>query len=131
MNDWVAMLWIPGQPPRKSNSRRIVRNHRTGHPMLIKSAEARSWAAQAIAGMSPQLRQLQLGSAERPLRIEFECVYESRRPDLSVELILDVLERAGVISNDRWVYQYTARKRFDKEHPGVRIGIAYLEEEHA
>ncbi len=73
---------------------------------------------------------LQLGSADRPLRIVFEVFYETRRPDLSVELVLDAIEKAGVISNDRHVYEYTARKFFSKDMPGVLVYIGYLEEGH-
>lgn len=127
MSNWLLCFWLPGQPPRKSNSRKIVTNPRTGSPMVIKSLQARRWAQAAIADIGPELRHLKLGSAERPLRILFECFYETRRPDLSVELVLDVLERAGVISNDRHIYEYTARKFFSRERPGVLVHIGYLQ----
>jgi len=126
MDDKVVMFWLPGQPPRKSNSRMVVRNR--GRTRVIKSAKARAWVAQSIAAIAPSLRELGMGSAECPIWIDFRVYYESRRPDLSVELILDVLERAGVISNDRYVHQFSARKCFSKHKPGVMVRIGYLED---
>ena len=125
MSDWLLSLWLPGQPPRKSNSRRVVQAG--GRTRVIKSADALAWAERAIAAI-PEEAKLGLGSADRPLRVLFECFYETRRPDLSVELVLDVLERAGVISNDRHVYEYTAKKLFSKDMPGVLVHVGYLEE---
>ena len=115
-------LHIAGQPPRKSNSRRIVTNRRTGKPMVIKSREARDWT-DAAARQIPASAKKRVGSAERPLAITFWVRYASRRPDLSVELILDLLEKAGVISNDRHVYEFHAYKEFDRDDPGVEILI--------
>jgi Holliday junction resolvase RusA-like endonuclease len=119
-------LHIAGQPPRKSNSRRIVTNWRTGKPMVIKSREARAWEKDA-AKQIPASAKKQAGSAERPLAITFWVRYASRRPDLSVELILDLLEKTAVISNDRHVYEFHAYKEFDEDNPGVEI---LIEEAH-
>ena len=113
-------LQLSGQPPRKSNSRRIVRNKRTGAPMLIKSKDALAWMRDADKQIPPEARQ-GLGSADRPLSITFWVRYASRRPDLSVELILDLLQKAGVISDDRHVYEYHAFKEFDSDAPGVEV----------
>lgn len=115
-------LSIAGQPPRKSNSRRIVTNRKTGRPMVIKSAEARQWVKDAIKQISPYAK-VKAGSEERPLAVTFWVRYATRRPDLSVELILDTLEKAGVISNDRHVYEFHAYKEFDRDNPGVEILI--------
>ena len=115
-------LWISGQPPRKSNSRKIVTNRRTGRPTVIKSAEARQWMADALKQIPAEAR-LGIGSADAPLSITFRVFYESRRPDLSVELILDTLQAAGVIADDRHVYEIHAYKHFSKDEPGVLVYI--------
>lgn len=119
-------LTLQGQPPRKSNSRRIVRNRRTGSPMLIKSDGALAWIKAAKAQV-PATARVGAGDRDHPLAITFWVRYESRRPDLSVELILDLLEDAGVISNDRWVYETHAFKEIDPEQPGVDVLIEYAE----
>jgi len=116
-------ITIAGQPPRKSNSRRIVKSRRTGRPMLIKSKEALAWVASAKMQIPADIRGLQAGSAGRPLCISFWVRYTSRRPDLSVELILDTLQDAGVISDDRYVFEVHAYKAIDRANPGVDIII--------
>ena len=113
-------LRISGQPPRKSNSRQIVTNKRTGRPMVIKSAKARQWVRDAIVQI-PTSAKRGIGSQEHPLAITFWVRYASRRSDLSIELVMDMLEKAGVISNDRHVYQFCAYKEFSKDDPGVEI----------
>ena len=120
MADNGIHLKITGQPPRKSNSRRIVRNQRSGKQMVIKSQEALAWMRDADEQIPPEARQ-RLGSADNPLAITFWVRYASRRPDLSVELVLDLLQKAGVISDDRHVYEYHAFKEFDRDAPGVEI----------
>jgi Holliday junction resolvase RusA-like endonuclease len=115
-------IHIQGQPPRKSNSRKIVRHPRTQKPMIIKSAEARSWVESAGYQIPTSARQ-QVGSKDQPLAISFWVRYASRRPDLSVELILDTLQEYGVISDDRWVYEMHVYKEIDRDNPGVEILI--------
>jgi Holliday junction resolvase RusA-like endonuclease len=124
----VISLWIEGQPPRKSNSRRIVVNRQTKKPMLIKSREALNWVKAAIDQVAPELRELRMGSADKPLAIVFIVYYKTRRPDLSVELIMDMLQEAGVISDDRYVYETHAYKNFDPENPGVEIYVEYQDD---
>lgn len=118
----MIRLNIAGQPPRKSNSRRIVTNKRTGKPMLVKSAEALRWMKEASLQVPVHFR-LGLGSVDRPLSVTCWVRYRTRRPDLSIELVLDMLQKAGVISDDRHVYEFHAFKEFDKDNPGVEVLI--------
>ena len=111
-------VWFEGQPPRKSNQRRIFRNPATGKPMIVKSKAALRWVQGAIAQVTGD-KKVGIGSEKAPLRILFFVFYKDRRPDLSVELVLDTLEKAGVISNDRHVYDYQAYKLFSKTLQGV------------
>ena len=122
-------LTIQGQPPRKSNSREIVRNRRTGRPMVIKSKAARRWVADAIKQI-PASAKLGVGSAARPLKVTYFVYYASKRPDLSTELVKDTLEAAGVISNDRHIYQEHAYKFFDKDRPRVHVVVEPLPDSH-
>ena len=112
----MISLFIHGQPPRKSNSRRVVRNN--GRVRVIKSDQALQWVQDAVKQIPHHARQ-GIGSLERPIRATFNVYYETRRPDLSVELVLDTLQKAGVISDDRHVYEVHAYKWFSKDRPGV------------
>ena len=86
--------------------------------MIVKSKAALKWVASALAQVTGD-KKVEIGSSKHPLRIRFFVFYKDRRPDLSVELILDTLEQAGVISNDRHVYDYHAFKLFSKTLQGV------------
>ena len=121
----MISFFIHGQPPSKSNSRQIVTNRRTGKPMLIKSPEALAWVSSALEQIRPTDCQ-HIGSAEHPIRATFQVYYETRRPDLSVELVLDVLQEAGVISDDRHVYECHLFKRFSKDRPGVSVKLEVI-----
>ena len=114
-------LTLTGQPPRKSNDRRIVTGP-GGRPRSIKSAKAIAWAKAAQLSIPASARQ-GVGSPTQLLAITFWVRYSSRRPDLSVELILDTLQHAGVIADDRYVFEFHAFKEIDRENPGVDILI--------
>jgi len=122
----VIHLWIDGQPPRKSNSRRIVQNKE--RTRVIKSQKALDWTASALSQIPDDAKQ-GVGSADDPLCITMDIWYESRRPDLSGELVLDMLQKAGVISDDRNVYVLHLYKHFDKNAPGVSIQIEQVSEQ--
>lgn len=121
----MIRLWIDGQPPRKSNQRRIVYNR--GTPRSIKSQNALDWTKSALAQVPADARQ-SLGSLDDPLHVEMDIWYKSRRPDLSGELVLDMLQKAGVIADDRYVYSLFLYKHFDKRQPGVDIRIQSMSE---
>lgn len=106
-------LRIAGSPPRKSNGRRIV-TAPNGKPRSIKSEAALQWVESAIWQIPESARQ-RLGSAKRPLVVSCWIVYTSKRPDLSAELVTDMLQEANVISDDRHIYEMHLYKEFDKD----------------
>jgi len=121
------VLNIQGQPPRKSNSRRIVTNRKTGKPMVVKSKEALAWM-EAAAYQIPDEAKCNVGRPDQLLRIELFVRYETRRPDLSTELILDMLQKTGVIKDDRYIFEKVEHKIIDREAPGVDLVITAAEE---
>jgi len=94
--------------------------------MSIKSKAAMTWLKDAHKQITGQHRQ-GVGGPDEPLCISFWVRYKDRRPDLSVELILDFLESAGIISNDRYVFEYHAFKEISPDNPGVDILIKQAE----
>ena len=121
-------LTIQAQPSSKSNSRRLVMDPRTRKPKLIKSKPA----LQYVDSVGWQVRadqQLELGSQEHPIAIHADIWYRDRfRADLSIELILDALQKARVISDDRYVVAHAVTKRWDHENPRAVIRIEELDE---
>jgi len=116
-------LTIHGHLPRKSNSRRIVVNRRTGKPMVIKSQDALDYERDFM-------RQVP-GSAKIGMKGELHLTaviyYRSNRSDLSDELFCDLMEKAGIIENDRQFVAKILYKRIDKENPRVVFTVSSIE----
>jgi Holliday junction resolvase RusA-like endonuclease len=117
-------LSIIGQLPRKSNSRRLVTNKGTGRAMFIKSKEA----LQYEKDFEQQVRQKDRVGMDGKLALRCIIYYRSNRSDLSDELLCDMLEKAGVISNDRWIFYKEQGKVIDKENPRVELTIEQMPE---
>lgn len=91
--------------------------------MVIKSKEAREYLAHFITSVPEKYRDLNLGTLEDDLRLDIIVWYTSRRPDLSVELVKDCIEAAGVIKNDRYVREEHLYGFVDKENPRTKIQL--------
>jgi len=122
---------IVGQPPRKSNQRQIKWVYRkkgdprratkgARRPIVAKSDAAIAWVNEAIKQV-PEEFKLQLGSLEESLGIAFFITYRDERPDLSAELICDMLQEAGVIADDRYLREKHLYWYKSKERQGVRV----------
>ena len=119
--DWQWEATILGEPASKSNSRQIVRMG--GKPRLIKSKKALAYA-----------RQFHLQAPRMPLRepilddVLMWCRihYATRRPDLDESLIMDALQAAEIIGNDRQIKAKVVLWALDRENPRSEIKLACL-----
>lgn len=107
---------IYGQPYSKSNSRRKVYNKKTKKPMFIKSAEA-------IAYSEGFLKQVVWGKEPLECKLALHCniYYSNERPDLDESLIMDCLEKSGVVRNDRLIREKHVYHFIDKYNPRADI----------
>lgn len=119
----LGPIVAPGNPPRKSNSRRIVRVG--GKPRVILSGEAQAWLAAACM-LCPADLKIEVGSREYPVVLLCDMFYASHRSDLSVELAMDMLQKAGVVKDDRWVVATVARKYREPGAPRAEILVVEL-----
>lgn len=128
-------LTIYGEPGSKSNSRRITRFGK--HPRLIKSDKALKYEVVAFEQLETLLESHE--PFEEPVRLTVDIYFASRRPDLDVALIQDILQKRvhrktgklickGVYLNDRQVKEIIARKFLDKENPRSEILVEVLED---
>jgi Holliday junction resolvase RusA-like endonuclease len=116
---------ITGQPARKSNSRRIVKNKKTNKPLLIKSEVALNYTSEFLSQVPAEAKQ-RFGGLDKPLALYVVVYYKSRRPDLSIELIMDLLEKSGVVQNDRYIREQRAWGFVDKKNPRIRLRLYSL-----
>jgi hypothetical protein len=114
-----------GQLPRKSNSRRIFRNPRTGRPIIVKSADALSYEK----SFAFQVANVDKGKFEpkEPLCLSAHVWYQSGRSDLSIELFMDLLEKTGIIHNDRQIKIMHLWGHIDREFPRVEVLLERVE----
>ena len=113
-----------GNPPRKSNQRRLVRRGRgkDAKPMFIKSSEALQYERDFIK-QSLGAHKQEWGSLKEDLRLDINVWYINRRPDLSIELIMDCLSKAKIIKDDRYIREQRIFGYVDKYTPRISIRL--------
>ena len=115
----MIKLLISGDLMSKSNSR--IMTHRNGSPRLIKKQKALEYIDSSILQLKSQLRSHR--TFTEPVYLHIIVYYSSKRPDLDISLIQDILEKVGVYKNDRLVYEIKAYKKFDKNNPRCEIEV--------
>ena len=117
--DWAWEATILGEPASKSNRRQIVKMG--GKPRLIKSKKALSYTL-AFSLQVPKIAQPIDGDVLMWCRIH----YASRRPDLDESLIMDALQAAMIIGNDRQIKAKAVLWALDRENPRAEIKLASM-----
>ncbi len=109
---------IYGQPYSKSNRRQMAFNKKTKKPMFIKNEKALAYAeafkAQVVWGYPP---------IECKLIMNLNIYYMSERPDLDESLVMDCLEKSGVIKNDRLIREKHVYHFIDKDNSRAEIEL--------
>lgn len=108
------ILTIKGQVPSKSNGYRIVGSR------MFKSKELKAYE-ESFAWQCARYKE----SFEGKFGITLNVHFQSNRSDLdnSAKVILDCLQSAGIIKNDRNCWQLQMTKQIDKFNPRVNIFI--------
>ena len=126
----TVRLSVPSQPPRKSNSRRIVSLKNKGGgsaPRLIKSKEALHYE-EVFRLSTLRQRDSMLGSKTKLLRVEGDVYYRKRFvADLSIELVLDCMTKCGIIADDRYVVEIDIRKRWADDDGGIELTVTEID----
>jgi Holliday junction resolvase RusA-like endonuclease len=119
--DWQWEATILGEPASKSNRRQIIKIG--GKTRLIKSKKALAYAREFhLQAPRMPLREPILGDVLLWCRIH----YASRRPDLDESLIMDALQAAEIIGNDRQIKAKVVLWALDRENPRSEIKLACL-----
>lgn len=113
---------VPGSLRRKDNGRQIVYNKKTEKLMVIKSKASLSYA-QAFMQFVPEQAKQRYGSKEFPLLLWANIFYQSNRSDVSIELLKDLLQKAHVVSDDRWIKTHFVFGQIDKENPRTHVKL--------
>jgi Holliday junction resolvase RusA-like endonuclease len=100
-----------GTLPSMKNQRRIVLNKRTGKPFSIKSKAAEEYEITFLHQIRQKVPQEPLTG---DLSIKVRVLYPNRRFDLDIEFLCDLLQKAGVVQNDRCFIHKESWKGYDK-----------------
>lgn len=114
-------MTIHGAIPSKSNCYKIVTIG--GHSSLGKTPALRAYEVSFY--MQCKHRGAMI---DRPFKIDVDVYHTSDRPDLdnAFKALLDCLQYAKVIKNDRKCVEIHARKLIDKKDPRVEITLHIL-----
>ncbi len=116
---------VLGQLCSMKNSRRLLKNKRTGKTFSAKSTAAERYCSDFLLQV-PVAAKRGLGSQSEPLRAIVTVWYASWRSDLDCGLIYDLLQEAGVVANDRFIRE---KHEYAEVHPGderVEITIEFI-----
>ena len=92
--------------------------------MSIKSKEALSYREYFLL----QIQKSEKIGYEGPVSLRCRIWHQSRRNDLDVSFLMDLLQDAGVIKNDRQVVHQEAWKGLDRDNPRVVFSIYKAED---
>ena len=111
---------ILGEPCSKSNSRIMIVNK--GKRRCIKGKNAQNY----VAGFLWQARALQLPCLQGNVAMTCNIYYTSYRKDLDESLVMDCLQKAGILKNDRQIKEKHIYHCIDKAAPRARIELYCL-----
>lgn len=109
---------IYGQTPSKSNAYRVVTIK--GHGSLAKTQATKKYEESFFMQCS-----LRNANIDKRFKLTIDVYFSSDRPDLdnSAKVVLDCLQSAKAIKNDRLCSEIHARKLIDKNNPRIEFTI--------
>jgi len=119
----LCSFWILGHVVSMKNSRRMIPGRGARRPMVIKSQSALEYE-RIFQAQVPRNAKAQFG---QHISAVFVVWYSSRLSDLDVELIKDLLQKSGVILNDRQIVEQFCFKRFDKDRPRLFVQLSSVD----
>jgi Holliday junction resolvase RusA-like endonuclease len=101
------------------NSRILTKGRTIEHPKCRQFRE--DFALQV-----PPSAKLSLGSRRRPLQCRVTVYYPSYQQDLDCAVVYDLLEKCGVVSNDRYCRAKIEVALIDRSDPRVIIEVSEI-----
>lgn len=121
----IIKFTVLGNLPRKSNSRRIFRNKYSGRILCIKSSKALDYEQSFLVQTLNIPKETFLKTDN--LALTAIIFYSSRKPDLSDELLCDLLEKTRIIHNDRQIVVKHLTKYIDSANPRCEVELRKTE----
>lgn len=123
-------ITIPGNPPSKKTSQKIIVNRATGRPMVIPSKQYLDYEKFCVGTKTRHGYLDQVGNIEYRAPVHLCARYwlgDGRRKDLLnlLAATADILEKAGIVENDNLIQCLDGSRimGIDKANPRVEIEI--------
>ena len=117
-------MLLTGQLFSKSNSRMLIK--KGNRTISVKSVKAQK----SFRDMVLQLKALwRKPPVPEPAELVCYVYYPSRRQDLDLSLLMDALQAAGVVENDRHIFRIKATKIIDPDFPRIELTVRPMQEE--
>lgn len=113
------LIWsgvIPAEAASKGNSRRVFRHG--DRIRFAKSDKAMHFMHQAEVHLNPPATPI-----DHEVCMVATLYYASNRPDLDESLVMDALQKCGVIKNDRLIREKHIQHGLDRDKPRVEIEL--------
>jgi Holliday junction resolvase RusA-like endonuclease len=127
MTDIIATGTVLGNLPSLKNRRRLIPGKGNRKPMIIRSSEALAYEQMFLMTVPKKMRNLYDG----PVSVKVRVHYQSRRSDLSTELLFDLLQKAEIIKNDNQIMHVESWKGLDRDNPRIHYSVTKWEKEDA
>lgn len=115
----LATMTIYGQLPSLKNRRRFIPGKGSRRPMLIKSKDAMDYEQAFLMAIPARMKV----GYDGPVSVKVRVWYQSRRSDLSTELLFDLLQKSGIILNDRQIEHVESFKGLDRDAPRLHFTV--------
>lgn len=115
---------ILGEPCSKANSRIMIVNK--GKRRCIKNANAQAYVESFLWQMRNHTKNMKLVQFKGNVMFDCNIYYASYRKDLDESLIMDCLQKSGILQNDRQIKEKHIYHRIDKKNPRAEIGLYKL-----
>lgn len=115
----MIKLTILGQLASMKNRRRPTRQN----PFVTVVNDECKIFARDFVHQVPRAAMQAIGSADRLVRSKITVYYTSLRPDLDCTFVYDLLQKTGVVRNDRYIRDKREIALVDKANPRVEIEL--------
>lgn len=94
----------------------------------IPNAQCRAFERDFARQLRDEFRQ-GIGGPDSPLQAKVTVWYPSMRQDLDCAFVYDLLQKYGVVANDRYIRRKIETAEIDRESPRVEIELTHVSAE--
>jgi len=107
------------------NSRMLITNKATGKTVPIMKSDRQLAFKNFIIQAKSQWNNLP--PLPEPVSLKATIFYPSKRSDLDDAMLMDVIEKSGIVQNDRHIWHKIITKAISRDNPRVEFDVSPIE----